>query len=189
MSTDVLEQFNTPSLRPAATATPSKLSVPPTAPNAPTSAPNSTSAPGQSQPQSAQTKPKLGLDDLNLSDDFASELAKGMAELMREIAAEAAPGAEGASSEEDKASEVKFRKAWEDMLVGEMNGMEGMDDLLGKGTAEKGKGKDEQKKGLGGDDFQQSIKKAMEKLKESETNLQVCADRSILHCAHVECQF
>ena len=107
-----------------------------------------------------------------------------MAELMREIAAESSPaaGADAAGvTAEDKAAEAKFRKAWEEMLVGEMNGVTNMEELLGtskeegKAAAGASSGKDKGKtKGFADDDFQKSIRKAMEKLKESETNLQVC---------------
>ncbi|KAH8088939.1 Pex19-domain-containing protein [Cristinia sonorae] len=178
---DVLEQFNSPapSSKPATTAatpsTPSKLTTSTSIP-----------LPPAPPPSAQQTKPKLGFDDLNLSDDFASELAKGMSELMREIAAEASPsgGTDGiaAMSEEDRDAEVNFRKLWEDMLVKDMDGMPGMEDLLGGPGGGKGKGKGKAgaeanagtaaAPGADDDAFQRSIRKAMEKLKESETNLQ-----------------
>ncbi|THH27139.1 hypothetical protein EUX98_g7046 [Antrodiella citrinella] len=163
---DVLDQFSAPApSKPPTTGTPSKPSP-------------ATSAPAPSA-QPAAAKPKLGLDDLNLSDDFASELAKGMAELMREIASEASPAPEGGASGEDKEAEAKFRKAWEDMLIGEMDSMGA--GVPGEGVypgvaGTEGKGKataaEAGKREVGDDDFQKSIRKAMEKLKESETNLQ-----------------
>ncbi|TCD64967.1 Peroxisome chaperone and import receptor [Steccherinum ochraceum] len=177
---DVLEQFSTPPVPKPTSATPSKFK----SPSAPAPLTNSTNA-QTTKPQDAKSQPQLGLDDLNLSDDFASELAKGMAELMREIAAESGPGAEGGDgSEEDKEGEAKFRKAWEEMLVGELNGMPGVDDLLAGGpsggTGAKGKAKEGAKTqgaaksaaDAGSDNFQDSIRKAMEKLKESESNHQ-----------------
>ncbi|OCH91767.1 Pex19 protein, partial [Obba rivulosa] len=111
-----------------------------------------------------------------LPDDFASELARGMESLMREIAAESGvdlndvPGASGngerrgLSEEERKEQERKFAAAWEAMLVEGMNGHMNADELSGELPAA---GSEET--------FQQTIKKAMEKLKESDSNLQVHA--------------
>ena len=82
------------------------------------------------------------LDDLEIGNEFARELAEGMAALMREIAAEAAKpgddvpsGAEAGTEEEVRLREAAFRKAWEEMLVEGMNGALDVDDFAGKGKA------------------------------------------------------
>ena len=130
------------------------------------------------------------MEDLNLADGFTEELAKGMAALMREIAAESDVGGGGLGDAEGKTGpqtdqEKAFREAWEKMLI------EGMNESLEPGFGEEtekdnSKGKDKGKEagkaesGEGKEDaFQESIRKAMNKLKESETNLQVhCIDIS-----------
>lgn len=129
------------------------------------------------------------LEDLDISEDFAKELAEGMAALMREIAAESgdkpeenltgAGGAKDKSSQEELEREAQFRKAWEDMLVEGMNGALDTEDFAGLGGAGgKGKGPavpgQEKKAEVPDDSFQASIRKAMEKLKESDATLQVC---------------
>ncbi|KAI0083893.1 Pex19 protein, partial [Irpex rosettiformis] len=120
--------------------------------------------------------------DLDINEDFAKELAEGMAALMREIAAEAGDkpdekisvGPDGKASQEELEREAQFRKAWENMLVEGMNGALDTEDFgvsgKGKAPAKLGEG---QKAEVPEDSFQASIKKAMEKLKESDTTLQV----------------
>lgn len=96
-----------------------------------------------------------------------------MASLMREIAAEAGAGAstsDGNQTDEEKAKEKVFRKAWEDMLVDGMNGALDIDELGKGGAGKEEKGGSEIKD----DNFQSSIRKAMEKLKESEESIKVC---------------
>jgi peroxin-19 len=118
------------------------------------------------------------IDDLEIGNDFARELADGMAALMREIAAEsakpadgAAAGASTASTEEERQREAAFRKAWEDMIVEGMNGALDVDDFGGKG-----KGKAPAKPGetpkadVDEDKFQSTIRKAMDKLTIAETD-------------------
>lgn len=87
---------------------------------------------------------------------------------MREIAGEAA----GSSSDKDVTEEERnraFKAAWEAMLVDGMDGNLGDSGLEGIGEA---LGKSEKKEeGPGG--FQDKIKQAMDKLKESESKAQV----------------
>ena len=113
-----------------------------------------------------------------------------MAALMREIAAESDVGGGGLGDAEGKTGpqtdqEKAFREAWEKMLIEGMN--ESLEPGFGEETEKdnskgKGKGKEAGKaeSGEGKEDaFQESIRKAMNKLKESETNLQVhCIDIS-----------
>jgi len=128
-----------------------------------------TSIPGSGD---ANLGPFSEADEDALSSDFAKELALGMESLMREIAGEATAGkdaAEGASKGEGISEEERtkvLKAAWEAMLV------EGMDANLGEGgiagIAENG-GK-EKAAAAGG--FQDKIKQAMDKLKESESKFQ-----------------
>ena len=173
---DVLSQFPT-------------SSKPPAAPTKPSPAPASaTAATPEKKQKDTKTKPdahKLpsSLEDLDISEDFAKELADGMAALMREIAAEAGEKPEEKlpkASQEDLEREAKFRKAWEDMLVEGMNGALDGEDVGGKGKTAAAKSGEEQKADVPDDGFQASIRKAMEKLKESDSSLQVCLVRDLL---------
>jgi peroxin-19 len=116
-------------------------------------------------------------DEDALSSEFAKELAKGMESLMREIA-EDANGPDAASGGEDVSEEERaraFKAAWEAMLVEGMDGnlgeggLEGLAQASSKDPAAKGK---EGAAGAGG--FQDKIKQAMDKMKESESKMQVC---------------
>jgi peroxin-19 len=107
-----------------------------------------------------------------LSEDFASELARGMESLMRELGVPDDP----TSGEEDQDESRKLLKAaWEAMLI------EGLGDDTGSGDAsDAGKNvvKDGQASGKDDDrdtetDFQRKIRQAMDKLKESESDLKV----------------
>ncbi|KAJ3482703.1 hypothetical protein NLI96_g6799 [Meripilus lineatus] len=166
---DVLEQFVAPPTKQSGKAkVVNKPSPPTTQPTVPSA--SSTSTPSQKQPE----KPPLGFEDLALSDDFTKELAAGMASLMREIAAESGSGLpetaeDGEQTDEEKEREKAFRKAWEDMLVEGMNGALDMKDLglEGDGVESKDKGVE-----VPEDAFQSSIRKAMEKMKESEEKIQ-----------------
>ena len=87
---------------------------------------------------------------------------------MREIAGEAA----GSSSDKDVTEEERnraFKAAWEAMLVDGMDGNLGDGGLEGIGEA---LGKSEKKAEVPGG-FQDKIKQAMDKLKESESKAQV----------------
>ncbi|EMD32382.1 hypothetical protein CERSUDRAFT_118745 [Gelatoporia subvermispora B] len=165
---DVLEQFN---------KAPAPTEKPPVAPSGP-----QPSANAQQQPCAPPA--------LDLPDDFASELARGMESLMREIAAESGvdlddgPGAAGngerraLSEEEQKEQERRFAAAWEAMLVEGMNGRMDPDGISGSDAAS-AKGKEtpgQAGKAPGAEQpFQETIRKAMDKLKESDSNLQADA--------------
>lgn len=120
-----------------------------------------------------------------LSSAFAQELAKGMENLMREIAEESGPEGPsgsnsrdkdgGAASEEDEKAKL-LRAAWEAMLIEEMNGKEGKDplvslsDVLGQqsksGAPSSSSGTSSS--AATGENFQDKIKQAMGKVKEME---------------------
>jgi len=107
-----------------------------------------------------------------IAEDFARELAKGMESLMREMGgedlADSAKTEEGRKkTEEEKEKERLFKAAWEAMLIEGMNGQDGTEDLIGHDEV----GKETDRTG-GKDDFQKTIRQAMEKLKESESTLQ-----------------
>ncbi|KAI0666461.1 Pex19 protein family-domain-containing protein [Trametes maxima] len=169
---DVLEQFSAPPKPPAAAQT----SPAPPAPQ------TTTTKATQPASQAQKTPDPFGLDGLD--DDFARELTKGMESLFRDIAQGA--GLEGAPStgaeDGDEERERAFRAAWEAMLVEGMNGTMSAEDVLGAGAGdgtgkEKGKGVDagavkegggpSVASGAGADSFQESIRKAMDKMKES----------------------
>lgn len=135
------------------------------------------------------------MEDLNIADTFTEELAKGMAALMREIAAESDVGGGGLGDDDGKTGpqtdqEKAFREAWEKMLVEGMNeslepeALVGGEDAKGKAKAtgaDVQTGEVAESTSAGRDDaFQESIRKAMNKLKESETNLQVRVARTFI---------
>ncbi|KAI0691483.1 Pex19 protein [Cytidiella melzeri] len=137
----------------------------------------------KSAPANATRKPPASLEDLDVGEDFARELAEGMAALMREIAAEAGDkpeenitGTKTPASKDELEREANFRKAWENMLVDGMNGALDIDDFgvtgKGKAPAKPGEGS---KAEVPEDSFQASIRKAMDKLKESDSSLQTDA--------------
>ncbi|PCH37145.1 Pex19-domain-containing protein [Wolfiporia cocos MD-104 SS10] len=159
---DVLEQFS--------------------APPAQKQAPAAGSSSGN-KPISATKPGSTGPHNMNSDDDFTRELTRGMEALMREIAGEAGLGPDGvkstseggAQTEEDIEREKAFKAAWEKMLIDGMNDALDPDDLAGD-LADKGKTKDgiprEQRdiRAPGEDAFQASIRRTVEKLKESEAS-------------------
>ncbi|EKM52991.1 uncharacterized protein PHACADRAFT_259162 [Phanerochaete carnosa HHB-10118-sp] len=136
----------------------------------------STPGPSASRPEvppNTATKKSI-MDELSVGDDFARELAEGMAVLMREIAAESAQqsgegGVSADASDEDKRREATFRKAWEDMIVEGMNGALDVEDFdknaKGKAPAKPGEANKTQ---VEDDAFQSSLRSAMDNLKVSE---------------------
>ncbi|KAI0644010.1 Pex19 protein family-domain-containing protein [Trametes meyenii] len=164
---DVLEQFNAPpkpTAKPPAPTTTAQTSSPPPAPSAPTA---KTTQPPASQAQKTPATDPFGLDGLD--DDFARELTKGMESLFRDIAQGAgldgAP-ADGAGDADDEERERAFRAAWEAMLVEGMNGTMSAEDMLGAGS--KGAVEEGSVPAAGtAESFQESIRKAMDKMKES----------------------
>jgi len=81
--------------------------------------------------------------------------------------------------EEGSQQDEAFRRAWETVLAEGMDGRMGglMDGTAGPSTSEKKK--DTGAKGVEDDEFQKNIKRAMDRLKESDSNLQV---RNTCHC-------
>jgi peroxin-19 len=137
-------------------------------------------------PKLESTVEEEELDPDALSFEFARELEKGMESLMQEITGslvtvdkagpssgpDANKGDNDATpiTDEDRAKTIKA--AWEAMLVEGLNGMDDLDEFLGKDGV---KSKTTPKNGAStANDFQSQIKQAMDKLKESESNLQVC---------------
>jgi peroxin-19 len=129
----------------------------------------------------APLNPTTELDEDALSSEFAKELSMGMESLMREIVAEGKGGKAreegGEEGTEEERQAKMFKAAWEAMLVEGMNGPGGEElaELLvgagGEAAPGARDGKSTTGEGAGG--FQDKIKRAMDKLKESETNLQV----------------
>ncbi|KAI0699770.1 Pex19 protein [Cerioporus squamosus] len=166
---DVLQQFNAP-LKPTAQPLAASSTAPPK--DTPTSS-----------TQAKSVDPLAGIDE-----DFARELTKGMESLFRDIAQGAGlddipdlgKEAEDATDEE---RERAFKAAWEAMLVEGMNGTMNPEDLLG-GLGAAGAGKAKAKAGeakasgsgsvpsasagAATDSFQENIRRAMDKLKESD---------------------
>ncbi|OSC98870.1 Pex19-domain-containing protein [Trametes coccinea BRFM310] len=163
---DVLEQFNKPAPKAAASTAGVSSS---------TSQTPSKSAPPAQAPASEKKPDPFGLDGID--DDFARELTKGMESLFRDIAQGAglddipdlSKAEEGTTDEE---REKAFKAAWEAMLVEGMNGAMAPEDIVaGKGKAATTAGASGSGSGAADastDSFQDNIKKMMEKLKESD---------------------
>ncbi|RPD56534.1 Pex19-domain-containing protein [Lentinus tigrinus ALCF2SS1-7] len=191
---DVLEQFNVPP-KSAAQPLPVSSSSAPTK-DTPTSSTQPTASQAQSQAKNAD--PLAGIDE-----DFARELTKGMESLFRDIAQGAGlddipdiiKTEEGATDEE---REKAFKAAWEAMLIEGMNGTINPEDFLGGpgaagAGADVGKGKASQASssgagagagagataGAGTDSFQENIKRAMDKLKESDQKAGEAASQGV----------
>lgn len=117
------------------------------------------------------------------------ELTQGMESLMREMVGGAevkadnpdipSPSAEGPKTDEEKQRLEGLHAAWEKMLVESMNGALNMEDkaegIAGASSASNsGSGSAPAQ-----DSFEASIRKAMDKLKESESSLKVCLGRHL----------
>lgn len=120
-------------------------------------------------------------DEAALSDAFTKELVKNMQDLMRELADEKTPksdkGNENKNEEtEEGEAERLMKAAWEAMLIEGMNGMTEPPPLpsTSKSTAASTSASGGGAASGAGSDFQSKIKQTMEKLKESEVNLQAC---------------
>ncbi|KAI0764748.1 Pex19 protein family-domain-containing protein [Fomes fomentarius] len=173
---DVLEQFNAPPKPapkvPASSSAPSSKGPPSQLPPA-----SSTQAQGQGK----TVDPFAGLDE-----DFARELTRGMESLFRDIAQGAGLDGipdldKGGENVPDEEREKAFKAAWEAMLVEGMNGSLTAEELVGAGKSNnKNKASEGSSApsgsdasaaasaGTGTDSFQENIRKAMEKLKESD---------------------
>ncbi|KAH7908723.1 Pex19-domain-containing protein [Hygrophoropsis aurantiaca] len=155
---DVLDQFS-----PSQSIPPATSSVPPQ---------STTSASAKSPvPPSSATK-----GDPDITPDFASELARGMESLMREMGADFDPedlsagtnhGVVEETPQEKEARERAFAAAWEAMLI---EGMDGMVDPALKSATTAAPGSSSE--GLENvDGYQSRIRAAANKLKESESTL------------------
>ncbi|KZT06690.1 Pex19-domain-containing protein [Laetiporus sulphureus 93-53] len=198
---DVLEQFSAPPAKaqptPKSTNNPSSTAASTTSSS---SGPRTSKSPQPSTSTSTNTA-----EPLDFGADFEKELAAGMASLFREISTDAGldPDAlkveegDGEMTEEERNRREAFQAAWERMLVEGMDGAMDVEELVGTSEG-KGKGREtdlgadamgsdgaEEKAGNGNggavpeDDFQASIRKAMDKLKESDSNLQADTEGSL----------
>ncbi|KAI0367286.1 Pex19-domain-containing protein [Pilatotrama ljubarskyi] len=165
---DVLEQFSAPPKPAAKVAAASASSAPQTPP---VKEKPSTQSPA---PQSASHKKPdpFGLEGLD--DDFARELTKGMESLFRDIAEGAgledipdlAKIEEGTTDEERAKA---FKAAWEAMLVEGMNGAMSAEEVAEKGKGAEGAAGSSAPAPSGStDSFQDNIRKAMDRMKESD---------------------
>ncbi|KAH7875070.1 uncharacterized protein C8R40DRAFT_213251 [Lentinula edodes] len=197
---DVLSEFTTASpARPTSTAVPiSPLTSPPPPPPTATfakarprtntrvdSAPISIPGTGALQKEVGITERSEDTDDADyipegpedeaaLSDAFTKELVKNMQDLMRELADEKTPKSNENEETEEGEAERLMKAAWEAMLIEGMNGMTEPPPLpsTSKSTAASTSASGGAAASGAGSDFQSKIKQTMEKLKESEVNLQ-----------------
>ncbi|KAH7925248.1 Pex19-domain-containing protein [Leucogyrophana mollusca] len=155
---DVLDQFSPAQALPAASP------VPPPPPPAGTSA---GSAKSPIPPSSSTAGP-------DLPPDFASELARGMENLMREMGGDfsvggltddPSTGGKDETPQEREERERAFAAAWEAMLIEGMDGM--VDPALRSGTS----AASPPPPGADRDGYQARVRAAMSKLKESESTL------------------
>ena len=129
-----------------------------------------------------------------LDEDFARELTKGMESLFRDIAMGAGLDdvpklGKEAESATDEEQEKAFRAAWEAMLVESMNGTMNPEDLVasagaGKANAARTTNATATASGSGSSSappqsFQDNIKKAMDKLKESNQQVSYIEDEGL----------
>ncbi|KAF5343561.1 hypothetical protein D9758_012968 [Tetrapyrgos nigripes] len=185
---DVLSEFN--DSKPAdSTTTQSPLSPPPVPPPTATATgrPRTNtrvdqtprSIPGSS---SAVLDSTDEVDEAVLTDEFAKELAKNMEELMRELTTGIdtektvdIDGKEMTEKEREEETQRLMKAAWEAMLIEGMNGAESEIPGLATGADEKGKatpGPSASTTSEPKGDFQSRLKQTMDKLKQSESNLQ-----------------
>jgi peroxin-19 len=138
---------------------------------APTSASKSVAAPAASTSSSAinlTTLPPLSDGDA-FNADFAEEFARQMEATLRELGgddvATSSTASAGSSADVAKEQEEVFKKAWEKLLVDGLDGT-GMDEKHDTASVAGGMAGKE-------DPFQKNIREAMERLKESDANIQV----------------
>lgn len=173
---DVLEQFSAPpkpTAKPAPAPASTSSSQTPLAKDAPPSAPKAVDP--------------FGLGGLDA--DFAAELTRGMESLFKDIAGGAGldgipdlSEAEDGTTDEERAK--AFKAAWEAMLVEGMDGAMSAEDV----GSDKGKAAEGAVPGAGvpTDSFQENIRKAMERMKESDRK--VCLlYRRLRSIRHVRC--
>ncbi|KAK7438470.1 Peroxisome chaperone and import receptor [Stygiomarasmius scandens] len=172
---DVLSEFNSDS-KPAAST---KLSALPATSGRPRTN-TRVDQPPKSIPGVGSTALDISeeVDEDALTDEFAKELAKNMEELMRELTegvdTEKKDGEDMSEEEKNQETQRLMKAAWEAMLIEGMNGADipGLDNVNGMD------GKAKAAPGPSGavppepKDFQTRLKQTMDKLKESESNLQ-----------------
>lgn len=154
---DVLQQFSAPPPKPAAKPAPASTS------------PSQTPLAKDVQPSAPKAVDPFGLGGLDA--DFAAELTRGMESLFKDIAGGAGldgipalSEAEDGTTDEERAK--AFKAAWEAMLVEGMDGAMSAEDV----GSDKGKAAEGAAPGAGAptDSFQENIRKAMERMKESD---------------------
>lgn len=148
--TDIVDQFDPNPAKPETTKPPAASSVQPTK-----EASGAASSSTQADPKPAESS--------ELPEDLAKQLAESMESFMRELA--------GTQAEPVKEDELKLREEWEKMLIEGMNGMS-VDERSANSSSVPASG--------GDDEFQKSIRAAMEKLKSSDSALHVCAYHPLL---------
>lgn len=174
---DVLSQFNAVQSKQATTTT---RDIPPAspltspAPPPPTASTSSTFGRPRTNTrvdQPPKSNPGKGvsldatdeIDEDALTADFAAELSKGMESLMKELTAETG----GNENEGDDDASKKALRAWEEMLIKEMNDMTD-GDVQSKAEESEQRYTEER-------DFQSKIQDTVKRLREHETNLKVGA--------------
>lgn len=151
---------------------------------------SSGATPGLTAASSTTNTQASSLESLGMDEDFMRELTQGMESLMREMVGDVevkadnpdapSPRAEeGPQTDEEKQRLEGLHAAWEKMFVESMSGALNMED-----KAEGAAGANSAANSASGpapaqDSFEASIRKAMEKLKESESNLKVCSTLSL----------
>ena len=155
---DIVDQFDPNPPKPETSSKPLYTSLDPSTSD---STPVSTNV-GPGQPSKEKAPQQQEVDEI--PEDLAKQLAESMESFMRELAgSQAAP----AASEEEK----KLREEWEKMLIEGMNGL----DVEDSTTSSKPNSTSGPNAGPGEDEFQKSIRAAMEKLKNSDSALNVCS--------------
>lgn len=145
--TDIVDQFDPNPAKPETTKSQAASSVQPTK-----------EASGSTSSSTQATDPKPD-ESSELPEDLAKQLAESMESFMRELA--------GTQAEPVKEEELKLREEWEKMLIEGMNGIS-VDERSANSSSASGAPS-------GDDEFQKSIRAAMEKLKSSDSALNVCA--------------
>ena len=128
------------------------------------------SIPGSGPELPVTEEQQQDLNENQLQDDFARELAKGMEELMKGITNDIATplGSDREMTDQERAQAIK--SAWEAMLMDGMNSTN--DPSLGEDARPKTTGSGNIPTPT--NDFQTRIQQTMNKLKESESDLRVC---------------
>ncbi|KAJ3988864.1 Pex19 protein family-domain-containing protein [Lentinula detonsa] len=131
------------------------------------------SVPGRGSFEDTDDHPEGPEHEAALSDAFTTELVKNMQDLMRELAdeksTETGGGEEANEAGTEGEAERLMKAAWEAMLIEGMNGMTETGTETAPSTSAAAS---ISTSSATGSDFQNKIKQTMEKLKESEDNMQ-----------------